>query len=97
MRRSKPIGGALQMKTMTDFLFAYRDANLTCSPVSENMGISATATKSPRREVGNFALIRPRRLSCRGLKLSFDLTTSNRPFRSHVFSTKDAFCVVFCH
>lgn len=33
------------MKTTTVFLSAYRDANLTCSPVSENMDISATAIK----------------------------------------------------
>jgi hypothetical protein len=32
------------MKTTTVFLSAYKDANLTCSPVSENMGISATVT-----------------------------------------------------
>ena len=33
------------MKTTTVFLSAYRDANSICSPVSEYMGISATATK----------------------------------------------------
>jgi len=33
------------MKTTTVFLSAYRDANLTCSPVSENIGVSATASK----------------------------------------------------
>ena len=46
MRRFKPIGDDLRMKTMTTLLSAYWDVGLTYSPVYDNMTIYATASKA---------------------------------------------------